>query len=311
MTARSPTTLRTLVLSFVLGTSVFVSFAPGTAVAAEVTPGDPVPGDLNSDGTARVVFVGDSIMEGAAAEITEAIRSAGYEVVVDTAVSRSTLAGENIVRLYAATEPDAMVVMLGANDAGNPDSFRKRVRAVVAAAQGVPLLMWMTIPEVRDYYPGANDIIREELAARRGGAALEWADVAAAQGVTSGDGLHLTPSGKETMTRFVVPTVVAAARSAQKASIPADRTTSPPSGGANEERSAIDSTNPASGDDTRSDLPDQTVGVADSANTLLGRNGVFTVVLLVAGVLACAGIGIALWSLWNTRALNELDGRQT
>lgn len=308
-------------LAFMAACAQPAAVAVASAVPAPVAVQDPVPGDLNGDGAARVVAIGDSIMEGAAPQIGEAFRAAGYEVAVDTAVSRSTLAGVDLVRFYTAMGADAVVVMLGANDAGNPESFRTRVRSVVDAAQGAPLLMWMTIPEVRDYYPAANEVLRQEMSARVGGSVLDWSPVAASEGVTAGDGLHLTPTGIGTMTGFLVPSVVASINTAQVVAGGSgegdgegagdgegegegegeDEGTNAGSVGGSD-RSAGDSTDGAESSDgeQNKDADSETrivPRVADSIDSLLGPGRLVTAAILVAAVLMCGGSGVALWSL--------------
>jgi hypothetical protein len=285
-------------------TLVFACAHPAAAAAPAVPdPGaadDPVPGDLNNDGAARVVVVGDSIMEGAAPQIAEAFRAAGYEVAVDTAVSRSTLTGVDLVRFYTAMGADVLVVMLGANDAANPETFRTRVRSVVDAAQGAPLLMWMTIPEVREYYPTANEVLRQEMSARVGGSVLDWSPVAAAEGVTAGDGLHLTPTGIGSMTGFLVSSVVASINNAQLGTAGSAITSGTPD----------DATSPGSveqggaGDGERDrdrgrDAP-LVPRAADSIDSLFGPGRLVTAVVLMAAALVCCGLGVALWSLSRT-----------
>ncbi|MCZ7628065.1 MAG: hypothetical protein M5U19_02765 [Microthrixaceae bacterium] len=264
---------------------------------------DPVSGDLNRDGAARVVAVGDSIMQGAAPRIEEAFRSAGYEVAVDTAVSRSTLAGVDLVRFYTAMGADAVVVMLGANDAGNPETFRTRVRSVIDAAQGAPLLAWVTIPEVRDYYPAANEVLRQEMSARTSGSVLEWSPLAAAPGVTASDGLHLTPTGIETMSGFLVASVVAAIEGAQSevaASGPAGETS--PADSPDRDDDPAPSAMTAAGTTAPGGDVRGAPGVADSFKSLIGPGGLAVAAVLMAAALVCGGVGVALWSLWRTRA---------
>lgn len=311
-------------------TLVFACARPAAVAAAPAVPDpgaadDHVPGDLNSDGAARVVVVGDSIMQGAAPQIDEAFRAAGYEVAVDTAVSRSTLTGVDLVRFYTAMGADAVVVMLGANDAGNPETFRARVRSVVDAAQGAPLLMWMTIPEVREYYPAANEILRQEMSARVGGSVLEWSPVAAAEGVTAGDGLHLTPTGIGTMTGFLVLSVVSSISTAQVGADGSAITSGTPGGatspGSVEQGGAGDGdgsgAGPTGGNDRTGGEPsgggessdgeqdrdrDQPMvpRAADSIDSLIGPGRLVTAVVLMAAALACCGLGVALWSLSRT-----------
>lgn len=300
---RRPSGTSALLVIVLLLTLVGARSAGASGVRDDPAAPESVPGDLNGDGAARVVAVGDSIMQGAAQRIEEAFRSAGYEVAVDTAVSRSTLAGVDLVRFYTAMGADAVVVMLGANDAGNPETFRARVRSVIDAAQGAPLLAWVTIPEVRDYYPAANDVLRQELSIRTGASVLEWSPVAAAPGVTSSDGLHLTPTGIETMTGFLVSSVVAAIDEAQAGAVASkpiedarpvdsrDRADAPAP-----KAVIVPGTNVADGEARGAP------GVADSFKSLIDPGGLAVAVFLVAAALVCGGVGVALWSLWRTRA---------
>lgn len=281
------------VLACIFGYVEPAAAAVGSQTPDPVAAQGPVPGDLNGDGAARVVAVGDSIMEGAAPQIEEVFRSAGYEVAVDTAVSRSTLAGVDLVRFYTAMGADAVVVMLGANDAGNAETFRIRVRSVVDAAQGAPLLMWMTIPEVRDYYPAANEVIRQEMSVRVGGSVLDWSPVAASVGVTAGDGLHLTPTGIETMTGFLVPSVVGSIESAQaEASGSGD--------GGTPDDGTPDGGEPSHGEQNNIRDRRTVARAVDSIDPLLGPDRLVIAGVLVAGVLVCGGLGVALWSLSRT-----------
>lgn len=270
---------------------------PAAASGAQDRPvsHDPVSGDLNGDGAARVVAVGDSIMEGAAPRIDEAFRGLGYEVAVDTAVSRSTLAGADLVRFYTAMGADAVVVMLGANDAGDPEALRSRVRAVIDAAQGAPLLFWMTIPEVRDYYPAANEVLRQEMSTRPGGSVLEWSPLAAAPGVTAGDGLHLKPAGVETMTGFVVASVVGAIQEAEAADND-ERSHDGAAGG-----SGDDSDSTGASDGREHDAMRRASASVGRPMSFFGEPAWVTVAILVSAVSACCGLGVVLWSSRRAR----------
>ncbi len=261
--------------------------------------------DLDGDGVVRVVAVGDSILQGAAPQIREAFASLGIEAVVDTEVSRSTLAGEDLVRMYSTFGADALVVLLGANDSADAATFGDRVSRVVAAAGDTPLLFWLSIPEVRDYYPSANAVLRESLGSRPGGTVLDWAGVAAGPGVTAGDGLHLTPAGVPAMTGFVVSSVVAGLDSAaEQRSV---GTGSTPASGAATTAAPTTVAPGTSAPAADGDVQDVTRGVrasaTDSVDSVVGGVG-WAVALVVAGLVA-AGLGLALWSLWVSRPLHK------
>jgi hypothetical protein len=119
-------------------------------------------------------------------------------------VSRSTLAGAQVVGARAGELTDTLVVALGANDAGNPAAFRQRVDAVLAAAGAVPRVLWLTIPEVRSYYPAANQVLRDAAAVHPNLRVVDWHVTASIPGMTSSDGLHLTPAGARAMSLVLV-----------------------------------------------------------------------------------------------------------
>ena len=152
----------------------------------------------------RVVVVGDSIVLGAEGPLRAAFGASGWEFGFDAQVSRTTADGAEIVGVRRGELTDSLVVGLGANDAGNPATFRARVRAVLDAAAGVPHVYWLSLAEVRNEYPPANQILREEIAGRPGVVVIDWATRAAADpGLTAGDGLHLSPSGAAAMASLV------------------------------------------------------------------------------------------------------------
>ena len=311
-----------------------VAMAAGPVLGASGRGGtQEVPGPEPAAG--RVVVVGDSIMLGAAAGLDEAFRSAGYEVAVDAAESRSTAAGAGVLSSQLALGgADAVVVMLGANDGGNPDSYRERVRSVVSATAWVPRIYWLTIPEVRSYYPAANQVVREELALRPGSEVIDWSAVASGGGMTAGDGLHLTPAGSEAMAWLVSANVVADLR-ADAAAAASTTTTAPiasPEGSSPDSSSSADTVDAvpadpdepgtqgsaddpsAAGSGSGEDAPatgDSPVSEAErlagDAETAAGSSiwDVATRTSVAAAglvaVLGMLGVSLAVWALWRTR----------
>ena len=280
------------------------------------------------DDPVRDGLVGDSIMLGAGPQLIEALTAAGFTPVVDAQESRSTSQGADHVRFLAASGMDAIVVMLGANDAGDPQTYRNRVKEVVAAADGVPRIYWMTIPETRDYYPAAKQLVAEELAARPGGEVLDWNSVLA-DGLTSGDGMHLKPQGATAMAGFVALNL---AEDLLGAGGPDASTTTGTQGelsAGSDPGAATDPDDPTSSeapdpdpadaiqDDAGPDDAGRDDAVRDDAGqddadtdpdlveTIAGPGGVLFAVVLVATVLGSVGVGIALWALWNSRRIHQ------
>lgn len=160
----------------------------------------------------HAVVVADSILLGAKAPLVAQLERAGWTVDFDGAVSRSTLAGAEAVRSRAGGLTDTLVVSLGANDGGNPATFRQRVDAVMAAAASVPNVYWLTIREVRPYYGPANQVLRDAATRYPNLRLIDWhAASAGRSGLTSGDGLHLTGAGANELAGLVASTVTTGA----------------------------------------------------------------------------------------------------
>ena len=143
----------------------------------------------------HVVVVSDSIFLGAKSPFGARMQTAGWTVDFDGAVSRSTLAGADAVRSRRATITDSSSSAWVANDSGNTSTFRSRVDAVAAAADGVPGRL------LADHPRGAA-VPRRPTRSCAGGRrvpnlhVVDWnAASAGRDGLTSGDGLHLTPAG--------------------------------------------------------------------------------------------------------------------
>jgi hypothetical protein len=123
---------------------------------------------------------------------------------------------------------DSLVINLGANDAGNTAAYRQKVEQILTSTAGVPHVYWLTIREVRDYYPAANQAVREVAAGYPNVTVLDWnAATAGSTGLTARDGLHLTGSGAAAMTDLVFGAVVNSVIP-QIAPAPAPEPTPPP-----------------------------------------------------------------------------------
>ena len=156
-----------------------------------------------------VVVVGDSVILGAQGPMVAAFSNAGWGINFDAAVSRSTSAGAAAIDSHWMELTDSLVINLGANDAGNTAAYRQKVEQILSSTAGVPHVYWLTIREVRDYYPAANQAVREVAAGHPNVTVLDWnAATAGSTGLTARDGLHLTGSGAAAMTDLVFGAVV-------------------------------------------------------------------------------------------------------
>jgi lysophospholipase L1-like esterase len=269
----------------------------------------------------RVVVVGDSIILGARGPLEASLGRAGWTTSFDAEVSRSTSAGVEAVRHHGLELGDSLVVSLGANDAGNPATFRQRVDALMTAAAGVPHVYWLTIREVRPYYGPANQVLRDATRRYPNLQVVDWhGATAGSSGLTAGDGLHLTPAGARSMAFLVsaaveagAPTTVVGPPSTagpdpvavaptppSPAPAPAPVvTTVPTTVAVSTTSTAVPPTAPRI---ERAPTSGTAVAEEDGESVLhsLGRSvGVGLVAVVV--ILAVAGIWIAVWSLLRTR----------
>lgn len=193
-------TLSLLVLLVALAATALAATAPADAERSTA--------ERIGERPTRVLVVGDSVLEGAAAAIPAAL--AGREVVVDTQVSRSTASSVDAA-LAHGTDWDIVVVLLGHNDGGSPNAYQPAYRRLFDAFAGAPRIVPITIHEVRDDYPAVNAFLRAEAAARPNVRVLDWnALLADRPDATAGDGLHLSRAGADLMAWAVAGEVEAA-----------------------------------------------------------------------------------------------------
>ena len=116
----------------------------------------------------RVVLIGDSVMAALNPGYTDAaakvIGAAGWNVVIDARVNRTTAQGATVAKARRAQETDSVVVMLGHNDGATPSVFSRRATAVLEQLKRAPHVYWLTMREPR--YAGANQVLRA-LASRK------------------------------------------------------------------------------------------------------------------------------------------------
>lgn len=157
------------------------------------------------------VILSDSILVGSDGSLAGVLRDKGWNVHFDAKVSRPTDVIADLVESNRGQLTDTLIVSSGANDAGNTATFRARVNAVLDAAADVPHVYWLTIREVRDYYPAANHVLREAAASRPNVTIIDWNAASAAGGLTAADGLHLNGAGTKRISELIVAAVTGAA----------------------------------------------------------------------------------------------------
>ena len=170
------------------------------AVPLQVTPaGVPV------EGSARpaVFVVGDSVILGAEAELRAAFADWGF--TIDAVESRSTGAGLEVLRARRAEVADIVVVALGYNDGADAAAWGSVVTQVLDELAAVPLVVWLTLREVRSYYIDDNAVLAQLARARPNVLIADWWRTSAPIPSTefAADGLHLRPVAAHAMATLV------------------------------------------------------------------------------------------------------------
>ena len=137
--------------------------AKETAPAAEAPSAPPLP--PIPPGTA-VLHIGDSFaLAGFAKALKPRLKALGarYEVRAETSSFTTTWSGK-MERLVADTQPDLVIINLGANEVANidPPAHAPAIRRIVAAIGGRPCV-WVSVPSWRKD-TGIGEVIRRNSA---------------------------------------------------------------------------------------------------------------------------------------------------
>lgn len=155
-----------------------------------------------------VLLIGDSVMAAMNPGYTDAARTvmgaAGWNVVIDAKVNRTTAQGMTVAQAHPRQLGDTVVVMLGHNDGGTPSVFRPRAQRLMKALATVPHVYWLTMREPR--YAGANQVLRSLTGTYRNLHLVDWAH-AVRSGWTAKDGLHLSGRGATGMARLILAAI--------------------------------------------------------------------------------------------------------
>ena len=169
-----------------------------------------------------VAVIGDSLTLSAQQEITTALVAAEMHVLtVDAVENRRMVRGtreiepgvDAIEAVRAEGDPGLWVIALGTNDVGSQvgvDVFREEMDELLALLPPDAPVIWVDlwIRDLDDQIVDANQVIRSELAARQGVAAVvDWHTQAANPGVIIRDGVHLTNDGQVLFANSIVAAI--------------------------------------------------------------------------------------------------------
>lgn len=170
----------------------------------------------------NVAVVGDSLTLSAAEEIDAAMASADIRVLtVDGAENRRMIRGGGevpsgssaIEAILDEAQPELWVIALGTNDVGaqvGADAFREEMVELLTQLPSDAPVIWVDlwIRDRDDQIVVANRVIRSELGRRRAFAAVvDWHTRADAEGIITGDGVHLTTDGQQLFADSIVEAI--------------------------------------------------------------------------------------------------------
>ena len=197
--------------------------APTTSVTRSTAPSttsQPYPTVTDN----RVYLVGDSITESIASRysgaVCDALEPLGWNVTVDAYQGRHTAEAAQSLRAHRSGVGQVVVVLIGHNDAVDPESYRTQIQRLVGLVPNARRVILLTNYEFERGRDRMNDVLREIASADgQGGATdriqlVDWnAAVEAVDGAIRGDGLHLTTTGQEALATTIAQALGPAPRS--------------------------------------------------------------------------------------------------
>jgi len=161
----------------------------------------------------RVLLIGDSILASTsrryANEMCATLVPLGWQVSVEAEAGRFSEFGVRVVQSRLSAGWDAAVVYLGTNYEGNPESYERNMRRIFERLEPLPTVV-LTTGEFRRAQREVNDVIRATAADFEHVRVLDWASVAGLRGVTGGDRIHLSETGRAVLAATVARALDAA-----------------------------------------------------------------------------------------------------
>jgi peptidoglycan/LPS O-acetylase OafA/YrhL len=165
--------------------------APATTAAPPPTTVAPATGITAPDGVLNITAIGDSVMLGAAPNLTAGLNG---ETFVDAAVGRQVSIGIGILQAWrdSGRLGDVVVVHLGNNGTFTPEQFQQ-MQEILA---GVPKVIFLTVKVPRMWEEGVNQTLTAGVAGMPNAVLLDWRTASIDRPeLFYDDGMHLRPEG--------------------------------------------------------------------------------------------------------------------
>jgi lysophospholipase L1-like esterase len=180
---------------------------------------------VDASAVESIVMIGDSITVGAATALDEQFAQLGFDDVMVVAQSSKRMvetsgdntSGAEITRFVTQNQqrpgPEQLwVIALGTNDIGKYDDVTEIVSVIDEVLAPIPPdapLIWVNtyLEANQDGADEVNAAIELVVAARGNATVGRWSDIAPAEGVLSGDGIHPCNDGAVVFASLVTTTV--------------------------------------------------------------------------------------------------------
>jgi lysophospholipase L1-like esterase len=167
----------------------------------------------------RLAMVGDSITVGSTDELQASLTGLGLDdvdidaqsgrrMVVDGGITSGLDGVQQVLDTGAA--PDLWVIALGTNDVANyqPDEYADVISQLLTALPADAPVVWVDayLANYPDESATFDDVLRQVLAERGNASVVDWASIAAEDGVLT-DGVHPSGFGKDEFAERVASAV--------------------------------------------------------------------------------------------------------
>lgn len=148
-----------------------------------------------------VVMVGDSILDGAMEAVTAGLPE--WALTIDAEVGRGSYGAATVIEGLLEPLPDAAVIEIGVND-HDGETFRANAERMVAALEGVELIVWVT-PHGPDTDADHVNAALLDVAGRSPVSTLADWDGLVSEEELSSDGVHLSGGNEQIFADILVP----------------------------------------------------------------------------------------------------------
>ena len=159
----------------------------------------------------RIFLLGDSVLAAAGPDYAgtafDALEALGWQAQMDAKESRPASVGAEVIAAHPDDIGDVVVILLGNNYDGDAAAFDADVGEMIAALDGVPWIVFLTVQEFRKNRLEVNDVLARWAETGRV-TVVDWNSVVSTtNGANGRDGLHLTNAGARLLADFVAGTV--------------------------------------------------------------------------------------------------------